>query len=274
MMKDWLNWTLRCARRILLVFAFAVSCTMAENYTDPDGPRYSGDYINDLPTPTGQLRVVTYNLELAEGVEQAIRALDDGELAGADIVFMQEMDAPAVDAIARALSLAYVYYPGSVGKDGDDFGNAVLSRWHLDNDEKLILPHFDPYNHRQRIAVLATADVGGKEVHGASVHNSIFTLGLGARLDQAEAVLGALDLRGGIRLVGGDYNNSDPDSLDQTVARGYDWLSRGAGSTADTELGPMPLDHVFGRGVEAIDTGVYQGDAASDHKPLWVEVSM
>ncbi|WP_164016847.1 endonuclease/exonuclease/phosphatase family protein [Pyxidicoccus trucidator] len=259
----------------LLLLALQTACPLAENYTDETGPRYSGDYLppGSAEEPSS-VTVVTFNLAFAEQVSEAITALTRPPLAGADVIAMQEMDAPAVDRIASELGLAYVYYPASVHVDGDDFGNAVLSRWPITADSKINLPHDDPYHQRHRIAVVATLDLRGTPVQVVSVHNATPTVGLGGRLDQVETIIDAVDGTGPLQVIAGDFNTSDPGSLEQTVKlfseRGFQWASEGVGDTVDSIIGGLPLDSVFVRGLSPVERGVDTRPAGSDHFPVWV----
>jgi endonuclease/exonuclease/phosphatase family metal-dependent hydrolase len=109
----------------------ATGCRAVLNYQSPLGPRYAG-----------ALRVVTYNVQWGRHVERAINVLKTrAPLTDADIVVLQEMDAEGTRRIAEALGMGWVYYPAAVHpKRGSDFGNAILSRWPIVADEKLMLP--------------------------------------------------------------------------------------------------------------------------------------
>lgn len=262
---------------VLLVLVLLTGCPLAENYTDEAGPRYSGDHRPPGPVATevpSSVTFVAYNLAFSENVTEAITALKRPPLAGADVIAMQEMDAPSVDRIAKELGLTYVYYPASVQVDGGDFGNAVLSRWPIIEDWKIHLPHDDPYHQRRRIGVVATVDIDGALVQTVSVHNATPIVGLGGRLDQTEALINGVDGRGPMQVIAGDFNTSDPGSLRQTVKlfsdRGYEWASRGVGDTVDSVIGGLPLDSIFSRGLSPLERGVDRGPSGSDHYPVWV----
>lgn len=262
---------------VLLALLGASACSMAENYPDPAGPRFAGDHRRGPAVPGPRLRVVTYNLAFGEALDTALAALHTPALADPDVLLLQEMDADGVDRLARELGHAYVYFPASVQRDGDDFGTAVLSRFALTDDRKVVLPYRDPYNDRLRAATLARLDVGGVPLSVASVHNGTLTVGLEARLRQAEVTLDALDAWEGPALVGGDFNTSDPKSLTQTVglleSRGWTWASAAAGPTVDSVLGEVALDHVFTRGLgPASDAAVFAGPSGSDHQPMRVDL--
>lgn len=268
----------RVARSWALLFlALLTGCPIAENYSDADGPRYSGDYRPPAAVPAeapASLTVVTFNLAFAEHVTEAITALSRSPLVEADVILMQEMDAPSVDRIAKELGLAYVYYPASVQVDDDDFGNAVLSRWPITSDGKINLPHDDPYHQQHRAAVVGTLDIQGTPVQVVSVHNATPIVGLGGRLDQAETIINAVDGTEPLQVIAGDFNTSDPGSLTQTVklfsGRGFQWASEGVGDTVDSAIGGLPLDSVFTRGLSPVDRGVDRRPAGSDHHPVWV----
>lgn len=253
-------------------------CAPIENYEDPDGPRHAGDYVVEEPEFAGVLTIVTYNLEYGEKIDRAIEVLQEEPLDAADVILMQEMNAEGTDRIARALELRYVYYPASVSYDGRDFGTAVLSRWPIAADHKLLLPHADPFNNRRRIATAAVIDVRGQEILTYSVHTTVASLGLGARLEQAEAVvLDAADFSGPV-VIGGDFNTGDPDSEGQLVGvftgHGMSWITEEVSKTAEFLGMEFRLDYIFSRGVELDVAGLFDGDAGSDHRPVWARVSL
>jgi endonuclease/exonuclease/phosphatase family metal-dependent hydrolase len=264
---------LRIDRGSVCLFALCVGCDLAQNYTDPEGPRYANDYAPD-PAATSALpkvKLVTFNIRFGEDIESAANELANrSDLAGADVVLLQEMHAPGTDTIAAALEQNYVYYPGSV-QHGRDFGNAVLSRWPIVTDEKIILPHKSPTDGRIRIAVCATVRTPLGDVRACSVHTETPWLGPRARLEQAESVLlhvGESDLP---TLAGGDFNTSDPGALAATVdlyeSAGFTWASHDSGDTA----GAFTLDSAFTRHFDALGSGTVSTEA-SDHRPQWVNL--
>ena len=251
----------------------AAGCSAATNYDDPDGPRYAGDHTGAAPVPRSSFRAVTYNLRYAIEIDKAIAALRSPELADADVILMQELDAAGTDRIAAALGLRYVYYPASVHGNGRDFGPAVLTPHPIVADHKLILPYHDPIQDRQRTATAAVLDVGGAEVTVYSVHTSIITLGLAARLEQVDAILDDAAAVAGPVIAGGDFNTGDPGSSDQTIDRfedrGWAWASAGTDDTGKSRGLWFLLDYVFARDLPARSAGVFRGDAGSDHLPVW-----
>lgn len=263
-------------RRVALSLVWLVlpcGCELAQNYTDPEGPRYAADYAPDAEEPSElpRVKLVTFNIKFSEEAEQAASELATrAELRDADVLLLQEMDAPGTDAIAAALEHNYVYYPGSV-QHGRDFGNAVLSRWPIIADEKIILPHRNPTDGRIRIAVCATVRTPLGDVRAYSVHNETPWLGPRARLDQAETIVVHARGADAPTVAAGDFNTSDPGALAATIdlyeRDGFVWASRGSGDTA----GSLTLDSTFVRDLDALGSGTVATEA-SDHRPQWVSV--
>jgi endonuclease/exonuclease/phosphatase family metal-dependent hydrolase len=264
------RWPVLCLASVHLV-----ACAIEPNYLDPGGPRHAGDHTGGGSPTGGALRVVSYNLAFGREIDSAIAALQSEPLAGADLILMQEMDADGVERIAAALQLRYVYYPASV-KHGRDWGNAILSRWPLLADHKLLLPHADPYTNTRRIAVGARVQVRGRPILVYSTHIATPSLGLGARLDQIQTIV---DDAGDVTLavIGGDFNTGDPGSAGQVLellrTGRFAWASNGARGSGSRLGYRITLDYVFARGLAASGSGTFQGPAGSDHQPIWVELA-
>jgi endonuclease/exonuclease/phosphatase family metal-dependent hydrolase len=243
---------------------------MGRNYMQLDGPRYAGAPASaPAPRPVDALRVVSFNVQFALRVDSAIRVLaTDPALRGADVVLLQEMDAPGTERIAEALGMWYAYYPATLhSKTGRDFGNAILSRWPIVSDGKIILPHLGQFNRTARGATAATIDVAGERVRVYSLHlATMVEIGPGRRRDQLAAVLS--DARQFERVViGGDLNSHGVGRVAREA--GYDWPTEHGPRTARSGR----IDHIFVRGLEidAAATGtVTATHAASDHRPIWI----
>jgi endonuclease/exonuclease/phosphatase family metal-dependent hydrolase len=263
---------------LLLVAGTTPSCALAQNYDDPDGPRYSASFAPPLDPSADELdelTVCSFNIEFAERVGEAIGDLtSDENLSACKLVLLQEMDWPGSRRIAEALALDVVYYPGSV-HHGKDFGNAVLSRFTISDDEKLILPHRNPTNGRIRIAVRATLEAPFERVTAYSVHSDTPWLGPEARLEQAESIAVDAARFDGPVVVGGDFNTSDPGSVEHTVelfeSRAFTWATARVPATGDGLLGAVMIDHVFVKRFAVEAAGTVATDA-SDHQPIWVEL--
>jgi endonuclease/exonuclease/phosphatase family metal-dependent hydrolase len=193
-------------------------------------------------------------------------------LRDADVVALQEMDDAGTETIARALSLNYVYYPGAVHpKTRKNFGNALLTRWPVEADAKLVLPHPGKFRKMVRIAVAATIRIRDVPVRCYSLHlETPFAVNADQRRDQAAAVVKDAEPFPRV-IVAGDFNN---ESVVATAfqAAGFAWATRGLGHT----ISHFSWDHVFARGLKLRDFAsagvVTQSRGVSDHHPVWVEL--
>ena len=215
--------------------------------------------------------MVTFNVEYGKRLPEALAALRTAPLRGADLVLLQEMDAPGAASMARGLGMNYVYYPSSVHPStGRDFGNAILSVWPIEESHKVLLPGLSLGIHQARAAAAATVRIDGRSVTAYSVHlTSMWGTGGGGRARQAEAILrDAEEHAGPLVVVAGDFNSRGVGS--RLTERGFVWTTRDGGRS----VGPFSFDPVFVRGLRLQDpssTGVARGGpSASDHRPVWV----
>jgi endonuclease/exonuclease/phosphatase family metal-dependent hydrolase/protein tyrosine phosphatase (PTP) superfamily phosphohydrolase (DUF442 family) len=251
------------------VLLTASSCTRTLNYAAPAAPRYAGTAAAPSD-PEDAIRVVTFNVECAEHIDAAIALLRQApELRGADLIFLQEMDAPAVQRIAESLGLHWVYYPAVVHpKHERDFGNAILSRWPIEGDRKIILPHRARIGRSQRIAVAGTVTIRGEPIRVYSIHLALpVQVGPGGRREQAEAIIADAQSGPGRVIVAGDLNWKGVGEAFERA--GFAWPTRGLGRT--TKI--FDVDHIFLRGFRAARTPptgrVEDNRGASDHRPVW-----
>lgn len=250
-----------------------------ENHSEASGPEYTGNYALQLPAGVDELVVVTYNLRYGEAVEDAIAAFrSHDQLAAAGIVLLQEMDEGGVDTFARELGYNYVYYPASVAEDGDNFGNAVLSRWPISDPAKLILPGLHPITGQQRTATRAVTRIGDTGVLVYSTHIEVATAPPSLREEQFAAVLDDIPADAPLVIVGGDFNTVTGWGVDalaeQFAGRDMAHATSEVGPTF-TRFGmrPSATDHLFSRGFERLEAGVAGEIVASDHFPVWARLA-
>lgn len=277
-------------KRCVAVTALAVltACARGINYTDPAGPRFAGttDPVPGaawtgphveaaaaarVPTPDS-LRVVTFNVRYSEQTDLAIQLLQTSPmLRGADVLMLQEMNEDAVAETAAALGMNYVYYPALLHPvPKKNFGNAILSRWPIIDDEKLILPSRSMSRGAQRVAVAATLLVGDERVRVFAVHlSTILEVWFTGQTYQIQAVLAAARDYDRV-IVAGDMNSRDNvGSL--FTGEGYFWPSRNTGPTTH---GFFAVDHVFSRGFTVGGSAAVQDNlGASDHLPVWASLA-
>jgi endonuclease/exonuclease/phosphatase family metal-dependent hydrolase/protein tyrosine phosphatase (PTP) superfamily phosphohydrolase (DUF442 family) len=263
----------RAARGPLLVLASALvllaSCAHFVNYRDPAGPVYEGSFA-PRPDPEPALRVVTFNVAYAIHIDRAIALLtEDPHLRDADLVFLQEMDAPGTRRIAEAMSMHYLYYPAAIHPKTDrDFGNAILSRWPIREPRKILLPHSARLVHSQRATTSGIVHLDTLPVRVYSVHIATqIALGGKDRRDQLRTILDDTGDTPGRVIIAGDFNSH---GLGEFFANtGFDWPSRRVGSTSMW----FDLDQIFTRGFRLAapeGIGVIRDNRdASDHRPVW-----
>jgi len=222
------------------------------------------------------MRVVTWNIELGKDIDLAAHELRTRpELCDADVILAQELSPTDTERLSSLLDMGSLYdAAASHPKTGQPFGNAILSRWPLRNPEVVALPHTAPIDGQARSALFANAEIDGHDLVVGCVHVETVLLDLRRRVRQVDAV--ADHLRGFTHrcLVGGDFNTASRRSM-----HAFDDVLRSAAvhrlSTAERPTfhrfgRPFALDHIYGRGVTRIDSGVVESAAASDHDPVWV----
>ena len=264
----------RNAGRAALVLAVALAgCATARNYTDPDGPRFAGQFAG---TPSVRpIRVVSFNIKYGRNVTGAAELLrSDPRLKDADVIALQEMDETGVEYLARTLGLNYVYYPAAMrSADHRNFGNAILSPWPIEDDVKILLPHLSRFRRMQRIAVAATVRIRGDvPVRVFSVHfETPAGASAAAKRDQARALVERTEGYPRV-LVAGDFNGRGFIERIFTPV-GFRWLTRDVGHT----ISRFSWDHLLARGLRPLGCASV-GSApnalkVSDHIPVWAELT-
>lgn len=257
-----------------LALLAAAGCARATNHLDPVEPRIAGT-ANRSPSYSVPevLRIVSFNLKHGQAADRALALLrDTPQLATADIIALQEMDDAGVRTIAEGLGHHYVYYPAVTQASGRYFGNALLSRWPIEQDGKLILPVRSLITGAQRIAVRATVRIGPARVKVYSVHlASLRDVLPPDQQRQWAAVLENADTSAFPVIIAGDINGEDPGG----EARHRDFV-RLTTDIGGTHLG-LSLDQVFVRELEptAFRAGrVEVPPDVSDHHIVWAEVHL
>jgi endonuclease/exonuclease/phosphatase family metal-dependent hydrolase len=225
--------------------------------------------------PDPALRVVTFNVKWGKAIDTVAELLrTEPALREPDLVFLQEMDSRGVEKLAATLGYDYVYYPAAYHpRAHQDFGNAVLSRWPMVDDRKLVLPELHRFRRMQRIAVAATVLIAGMPVRVYSVHlETMVAIEGPQRRHQLEPIL-ADAARYPRVIVAGDFNNRNQVGRLLTRA-GYTWLTEHVGRTEVI----WSWDHLFVRGLALAAPGrvgrLRDVRGASDHHPVWAELEL
>jgi endonuclease/exonuclease/phosphatase family metal-dependent hydrolase len=262
-----------------LVFAIVAGAACATvNYLDPTGPSHEARFAKvslSPPPPGAPLRVVTFNIAYAVKVDLALEVLQQSPpLRDPDVLALQEMDAPSVEQIARALGMNSVYVPSAIHpKTNRDFGCAILSPWPLVEPGKVVLPVAAFGSGVRRAAVRATVRWGEQRVRVYSLHlPSPLGVTGAARRQQLEVLIADAVGSTDPVVIAGDFNSHDVGN--RLVEAGFSWPTRDVGTTSKFFFFGMSIDHIFVRGLESPSgveaVGVVKDNrGASDHRPVW-----
>jgi endonuclease/exonuclease/phosphatase family metal-dependent hydrolase len=254
--------------------AIAVAaCASTVNLLNPTMPKFQGNYappaVARADPAVAPLRVVSFNVKLADRIDATIEVLRGDALRDADIIALQEMDEAGVERIARELHLNYIYYPGSIHPIRQRyFGPALLTRWSIEDTRKLILPHEGLVRHQRRNATAATINVRGACVRAYAVHlETQLRASARQREDQADVLLADAAAFPCPVVDAGVFNSWGIGR--HFEQKGYAWPTKHVGKTITV----FSWDHIFVRGLDLPDSAyagqVRQVHGASDHHPVW-----
>ena len=261
-----------------LCASMLLSCGRAVNYLEPVRPRYSGTFAGKFPLYNEILTVVSFNIKFSDKINRAELELNTYEpLKDADIVLLQEMDNEGARQIADALRYNYVYYPANIHPHHDkDFGNAILTKWPIMLDKKVILPFEDSRTKTRRIAVAAVIAAGECEVLVYSTHLATFWSGEEKSMLQADAILKNIPQHYPYIIIGGDFNTITRGRFENLENKfrhhGYILATEGISKTVKAWPFNFQTDHIFSKGFQTIDAGKAEKSVASDHFPIWVKL--
>lgn len=244
----------------------------------------AGCSSHSLPDPPPDLRVMTYNLHHGEGVDGLLdleRIARVIRAANPDLVALQEVDRNAtrtggVDQTAEYARLTGLHgaYGAAMPFQGGEYGQALLSRWPLEDFEVIRLP--GAAGKEPRIAVGAWVDVPGLgRIRWVGTH---FDAGRddADRWDQAGALVEVLARDSAPTLLVGDFN-ATPESrvMARILNPGTSWDDT-AGSpplpTIPAEEPKSRIDYILGspRGTWQTQLSrVIPESLASDHRPVF-----
>ncbi|MFH1355305.1 MAG: endonuclease/exonuclease/phosphatase family protein [Candidatus Omnitrophota bacterium] len=271
---------------IILLSLLCSSCVSVGEihaYGLPDGPRFAENFAEKKIPPKDELTVVTLNVKFCFLPNAVIKLLNEDEnLAGADVICMQEMCRETTQKIAEALNYNYVYYPSAIHPGtGVDYGVAILSKWPIEEDKKIILPHSekDRYSKMPKTAVGVKLRVGNKRIAVFSAHLNAM-ISTRYRVGQIQAMLDAIPAGCDSCIVTGDFNTYTHAQIEAIAGlledSGFVYASEDAGWTYKHWYllnKKSVLDHIFVRGFDVVDSGT-SVVRVSDHRGVWVDLKL
>ncbi|MFT4536747.1 MAG: endonuclease/exonuclease/phosphatase family metal-dependent hydrolase [Saprospiraceae bacterium] len=285
----------------LFVALLFQSCATSYKYSyeEENAPLFVGDYIDRklicAPGDNPSIKVVSFNIEFSQNIDEAIELLKQEPLVDADVILLQEMDETGTDSIAKCLNMSYVYYPAIFHpKHGQNVGNAVLSKWKISESSKIKLPHPSSYPAPmkaksyvfRKTATVAEIEIYGDLIVFASTHAAAFNTTVKKR-EFAKALASEIqDSEVAYAVVGGDFNSMGRADIDATVSpfisSSFLWASQFLGMTISTKkpiLNFFPteafqLDHLFVKGMCINEMGKVNQIGVSDHLPIWAEMEI
>jgi len=271
----WARWL-----AAILCLVALTGCGLKTGYAPSKVTVHRGAAAPPAPAPGDSIRVVSWNIQYGENVAKAVGEIRaNPELAAADIILLQEMGPGGVRHMAEELGMHHVYGAAAVHPHHKKlFGNAVLSRWPIINDQVLIVPHETILTGHRRIAVAADIDLGSRTVRAISIHTATVVMNQDNRIDQAKAVRDSLGGFQGPVILGGDFNTIseyEVTLLRQTMRRlRLKPVRLPEGPTIANKYKKVPgsvpvLDHFFCKEFVPGSRGVDRSALASDHYPIW-----
>jgi endonuclease/exonuclease/phosphatase family metal-dependent hydrolase len=269
----------------ILCLILLIGCGVKTGYAPSQVTVHRSAALVPSPALGDSIRVVSWNIQYGEDVEQAVQEIrSNPDLAAADIILLQEMGPEGARHMAEELGMHHIYGAAAVHPHHKKlFGNAVLSRWPIINDQVLILPHETLLTGHRRIAVAADLDLGGRTVRAISIHTATVVMDQDRRIDQAKAVRDSLGGFDGPVILGGDFNTIseyEVTLLGQVMRRlRLKPVRLPEGPTIANKYKKVPgstpvLDHFFCKEFVAGSRGVARSALASDHYPIWTVLAV
>ncbi|GAA4816727.1 endonuclease/exonuclease/phosphatase family protein [Nocardioides caeni] len=243
--------------------------------------------LDDIPTllcPTATLKhaitVLAFNIHYATVPGGSVQLAAIGreiKTWDPDVVLLQEVDdgrprtggVGQAKALADATGMAWVYGGNARGRGGSTLGNAILSKFPIEESTNSFLPVAG--GREQRGLLHAVLDVNGKDLSFYSLHLD-HSRG-GARTVQARAVAEILGEDPRPKVLGGDFNagpGTVPVGILRAAGLGDAWSAgSGSGATVPARAPRARIDYVLHDGSFTALQAVVLRSGVSDHRAVW-----
>ena len=234
-----------CIPILLLMIAIAIvfwRVSLRSHAGPAGGQSLTGTLSNQVPRQT--LRVGTFNIHSGIGVHDGKLDLDRTArvLEGLDLVGLNEVRGPGfwqqadqAKLLGRKLEMPFLFAPSERRWGSEHFGNGMLCSLPVKNWLRIPLPSLEKKGLRNML--LATVDLGGRDVHVLITHVDKFT----DRKNQLRIIIALFLTLDEPAILMGDLNSSADDEqlqallategvhdviadVGRTNGRGYDWI--------------------------------------------------
>lgn len=225
---------------------------------------------NIATRPFQMLRVMSFNIRHGRGMGNFVnldRTIADMITTRAEVIGLQEVDRfrwrsgfkDQVQSIAQALDMYWCYAP-CVESGRSQYGNAILSKYVIDNYEITTLP----YGRERRMAIRAELIVHGMRLHVVNTHLGV---SLKERQKQMPVLFDKLSEQTTPYplVITGDFNMESKHELMENLMS--KWQKADTGGQATFYKG-AEIDHIFASPEFDIVRAWTQPTRASDHHPV------
>lgn len=265
---------------VIIIVVLCSSCRRVQVYADINYPKYLENGISDsIDDIDSTITVVSFNIEKSLKVDLAISEIvNDTSFNNADIILLQEVDKKSVVKFSEQFSLNYLYYPIALNRsDKSEFGNAILSKYKISNEDKLILPH-KKRNGRIRNATNCIINIPNHPTLVYSIHMETIIMSRAKRMDQIDAIIKDIETKKVEHVIlGGDFNTIVNKDLEIIIKKfdqsGVRFDSKSIGHTGSYFLGLIKPsnDHFFSRNMTTLETIKLIDSKSSDHLPVLIK---
>jgi|TARA_R110000737_G_scaffold118533_1_gene150998 endonuclease/exonuclease/phosphatase family metal-dependent hydrolase len=174
-----------------------------------------------------------------------------------------------------------LYYPISTNKSNtSEFGNAILSRNQITQENKLILPH-KKQNGRIRNATNCVFKINETTILVYYIHMKTTIMSREKRMDQIDSIIKDIKEKEIDHVIlGGDFNTLINKDLEIIITKFKEvdiiYNSGNVGATGSYLFGLVkPVnDHFFSRNMEGIMTSKLKTSKSSDHLPILIRYNL
>jgi endonuclease/exonuclease/phosphatase family metal-dependent hydrolase len=242
------------------------------------GPKTPSSHPHVQNTDT--VRVLTYNIHHAEGMDEVLdleRIAALIEALDPDLVALQEIDSVTtrtggVDQAAelgRLTGLKHLF--GSfMPYQGGAYGMALLSRWPIDGSQNLRLPDGD--EPRTALSATVTSPRTGQSVRFVGIH---FYRTEDERLAQATRLEAYLESDAIPTILAGDFNSTPGSSVMSLLQKSWEAVDKGRDRLTYSSFDPVrEIDFVLFNPRDrfaVLNQWLVDEPVASDHRPVVVD---